>query len=306
MLDLARDMAEVCPGALLLNYTNPMSMLVWAVYDAFPAQQILGLCHSVQGTARQIAAYIGVPPADLVYTCAGINHIAWMLRLEVEGVDVYPRLRAAAGDPAVYARDKVRFALLKHLGYFVTESSEHSAEYTPYFLRDDALIARYDVPVDEYVRRSEANLREYAETRRKLLAGESFPLARSEEYGAPIIHSIATGEPRVVYANVRNTGLVENLPDGCCVEVPVVVDRTGAHPCHVGRLPPQLAGMCLPHVSVQELVVRAALDGDRAHIQHALMLDRHAASVLALDDMQRMIDELIVAHGASLPPGIRT
>ncbi|HEV2092225.1 MAG TPA: hypothetical protein VGR18_03560, partial [Rubrobacter sp.] len=186
MLDLAREMEELCPGAILLNYTNPMSMLTWAVYKARPKVPVVGLCHNVPYTVREIASYIGVPHEELAYNGAGINHIVWLTRLEHGGEDAYPRLFAAMEDPEVYAKDKVRFELMRRFGYFVTESSEHNAEYTPYFLRDDKLIERYGVPVDEYIRRSEGNLVEYAKTREKLLAGESFPLERSVEYGSLI------------------------------------------------------------------------------------------------------------------------
>lgn len=304
MLDLVRDMKEVCPDALLLNYTNPMSILTWAVYRAFPEVRVLGLCHNVPYTVREVASYVGVPHEELVYEGAGINHIVWLTKLEADGEDAYPRLFEAMKDPQVYAKDRVRFELMRRFGYFVTESSEHNAEYTPYFLRDDALIERYDVPVGEYVRRSEENLRGYAETRRKLLAGEPFPLERSVEYGSLIIHSLVTGKPRVVYANVENTGLVGNLQTGCCVEVPVAVDGAGLKPCHYGELPPQLAAHCAPHVAVQDLTVRAALEGKKEYVYHAAMLDRHAPSVLSLDEIAAMVDELIEAHGDAMPDGI--
>lgn len=305
VLGLAEDMKELCPDALLMNYTNPMSILMEALYKACPEVKSVGLCHSVPLTAREISSYIGVEYEDLLYECAGINHIAWMTRLEVDGEDAYPRLFEAMEDPEVYAKDKVRFELMRHFGYFVTESSEHNAEYSPYFLKDDALIERYDVPVDEYIRRSEQNLVEYAETRRKLLAGEEFPLERSVEYGSLIIHSLFTGEARKVYGNVRNTELVTNLPEGCCVEVPVLVDDTGLNPCHVGELSPQLAAYCLPHVTVQNLTVRAALERQRNYVHQAAMLDRHAASVLSLEEIRAMVDELIEAHSSALPERIR-
>jgi alpha-galactosidase len=306
VLDLAGEMKELCPGALLLNYTNPMGILMEALYTAHPEIESVGLCHSVPYTAREISSYIGVDYEELLYECAGINHIAWMTRLEVDGEDAYPLLFAALEDPDVYARDRVRFELLRRLGYFVTESSEHNAEYTPYFLRNDALISQFDVPVDEYVRRSEDNLIEYARTRSKLLAGEEFPLERSVEYGSHIIHSLVIGEARTIYGNVENTGLITNHPDGCCVEVPVLVDGTGLRPCHVGDLPPQCAATCAPHTAVQNLTVRAALEGRRDHVYHAAILDRHAPSVLSLDEIAAMVDELIEAHGDSLPSGIRT
>jgi alpha-galactosidase len=306
MLDLAREMEELCPGAILLNYTNPMSMLTWAVYKAHPSVPVVGLCHNVPYTIREIASYIGVPHEEMAYDGAGINHIVWLTRLECGGEDVYPRLLAAMEDPEIYAKDKVRFELLRRFGYFVTESSEHNAEYTPYFLRDDELVKRYDVPVDEYIRRSEANLVEYAKTREMLLAGESFPLERSVEYGSLIVHSVVTGEARMVYASIENTNLVENLARGCCVEVAVAVDGTGLRPCHYGELPPQLAAHCAPHAAVQDLTVRAALEGNRDHVYHAAMLDPHAASVLSLDEIADVVDELIEAHGDALPEGIRT
>ncbi len=305
MLELAGELRELCPRAVLLNYTNPMSILTWAVYDAFPEQQVVGLCHNVQLTSLDLASYLGVPPERLSYQCAGINHMTWFLRLEVDGEDAYPRLRAAIEDPAVYAHDKVRFELLRQFGYFISESSEHNAEYTPYFLKRDDLIEQFDVPVDEYVRRSERNLGIYAAVRRKLLAGESFSVERSVEYGSLIIHAIVTGRPQLIYGNVRNTGLIENFPAGCCVEVPVLVDRTGLHPCHVGTLEPQLAAHCVPHVFVQQLVVRAALEGNREDVYRAAMLDRHASSVLSLAEIRAMVDELIDAHGEALPRGIR-
>jgi len=305
MRDLASNMRDVCPDALLLNYTNPMSMLMWATYESHPELRSIGLCHSVQLTAREIAGYIGVPLEDMVYECFGINHIAWMTRLEVDGQDVYPRLFEAMENSEIYAKDKVRFELMSTLGYFVTESSEHNAEYTPYFLRRDDLIDRYDVPVDEYIRRSEDNLVKYADTRRRLLAGESFPMKRSVEYGSLIIHSQVTGDQRVIWGNVRNTGLITNLPENCCVEVPVVVDQSGLRPCHMGALPPQLAATCLPHVSVQELVVRAALEGRRDHVHHAVALDRLAPTVLSLDEMREMTEELLDAHGDAMPKGVR-
>ena len=305
VLDLAEEIEERCPDSLLMNYTNPMSILMEALYSARPNVKSVGLCHSVPLTAREIASYIGVDHDKLLYECAGINHIAWMTRLEVEGEDAYPLLLAALEDPEIYARDKVRFELMRRFGYFVTESSEHNAEYTPYFLRNDDLIERFDVPVDEYVRRSEENLVEYAETRQRLLDGEDFPLDRSVEYGSLIIHSLVTGEARSIYGNVENTGLITNLPDGCCVEVPILVDGTGLHPCHVGDLPPQCAATCAPHTAVQNLTVRAALEGRRDHIYHAAMLDRHAPSVLSLDEIAAMVDDLIEAHGDDMPERIR-
>ena len=306
MVDLVRDMQELCPDALLLNYTNPMSILTWAVYRAFPRQKVVGLCHNVQYTARDLADYLGVDVSRLSYHCGGINHMTWFLKLMIDGKDAYPRLFEAAENPGIFARDKVRFELMRFLGRFVSESSEHSAEYTPYFLRRDDQIAAYDVPVDEYVRRSVRNLDRYAETRRRLLAGESFPLERSVEYGANIVLGTVTGEMQLIYGNVENTGLIANLPPGCCVEVPIVVDYNGLRPVGIGTLPPALAAHCAPHTFVQELTVQAALEGDRDLVYRAAMLDRHTASVLSLREIRAMVDDMIAAHGPAMPRGLQT
>jgi alpha-galactosidase len=301
MLDLVRDMRALCQNALLLNCTNPMSILTWAVYDAFPDQPVVGLCHNVQNTARELAVYLGVARERLSYDCAGINHMTWFLRLMLDGQDTYPALHRAAEDPSIFARDRVRFELLRQLGWFESESSERSAEYTPYFLRREDQVAAYAVPVDEYVRRSEENLRIYQRTRQALLAGEKLTFQPSEEYGARIIHALTTGEPTLIYGNVRNTRLIDNLPEDCCVEVPVVVDRNGLRPCHVGKLPPELAAHCAPHVFVQELTMRAACDRDKARVYRAAMLDCHAASTLSIGEIRAMVDDLIAAHGDALP-----
>jgi alpha-galactosidase len=304
MLEMVQDMRELCPDALLINYTNPMSILTWTVYRAFPQQRVVGLCHNVQYTARDLAEYMGVALDRLSYACAGINHMTWFLRLEVDGEDAYPRLREAMQDPAIFARDKVRFEMFRQFGWFVSESSRHCAEYVPYFLKNDGEIEKYDIPVGDLKNRSALKIAKYRESRRMLLAGEALALERSVEYGSHIIHAMVTDKPRLIYGNVRNTKLIENLPEGCCVEVPVVVDRNGLRPCHVGDLPPELAAHCAPHVFVQDLVVRAALDGDRDRLYRAAMLDRHAAATLTIPQIRAMMDELIETQAAALPKGI--
>ena len=304
MLEMVQDMRELCPDAVLLNYTNPMSILTWAVYKAFPAQQVVGLCHNVQYTARDLASYLGVALDRLSYDCAGINHMTWFLRLEVDGEDAYPQLRRGMNDPAIFARDKVRFEMMRQLGWFVSESSRHCAEYVPYFLKDDEQIRKYDIPVGDLKNRTAQKIAKYRESRRMLLAGEPLPLERSVEYGSNIIHAIVTNKPQLIYGNVRNTQLIENLPEGCCVEVPVIVDRNGFRPCHVGNLPPELAAHCAPHVFVQDLVVRAVLEGDRERVYRAAVLDRHAAAVLTFPQIRAMVDELIETQASALPPAI--
>jgi alpha-galactosidase len=303
MQAIAADMAELCPQAWLLNYTNPMAMLCWATYAGTPVSRVVGLCHSVQNTTHELAELVGVPYDEVSYLGAGVNHQAWILQFERDGQDLYPLLDAAiAGDPEL--RRRVRVEIYRRFGRFPTESSEHSAEYLPFFLRDDAMIEQFRVPVDEYVRRSEENLEQYAEMRRMLAAGEPFEIERSLEYASLIIHSQLTGQERTIYGNVRNDGLITNLPDGACVEVPCLVDGDGLRPVAVGALPPQLAALNRTFLNVCELTVRAALEGSREHVYHAALLDPNAAGTLSPQAIVEMVDELIEAHGAALPAGI--
>jgi alpha-galactosidase len=304
MQDIARDMFELCPDAWLLNYTNPMAMLCWSVYAGTPIKRVVGLCHSVQWTTRGLAELVGAPYEEVEYLGAGVNHQAWILQFRHQGRDLYPLLdEAIERDPEL--RRRVRVEMYRRLGYFPTESSEHSAEYLPWFLRSDEMIERFRVPVDEYVRRSEENLREYEAMRRTLAEGGSFEIERSLEYASLIVHSIATGEPRVIYGNVPNHGLIANLPLGACVEVPCLVDGNGVQPTAVGALPPQLAALNRTYLNVCELTVRAALEGDREHVVHAALLDPNASATLAPEQIEQMVDALVEAHGDALPEGIR-
>jgi len=304
MLDIARDMFELCPDAWLLNYTNPMAMLCWSVYAGTPIHRVVGLCHSVQWTTRGLTELVGVPYEEVEYLGAGVNHQAWILQFRHQGRDLYPLLDEAI-ERDQELRRRVRVEMYRRLGYFPTESSEHSAEYLPWFLHDDEMIERFRVPVDEYVRRSEENLREYEAMRRTLSEGGSFEIERSLEYASLIVHSIATGEPRVIYGNVPNQGLVSNLPHGACVEVPCLVDGNGVQPTAVGSLPPQLAALNRTYLNVCELTVRAALEGDREHVVHAALLDPNTSATLAPEQTVQMVDALIDAHGPALPEGIR-
>jgi len=304
MQGIARDMFELCPDAWLLNYTNPMAMLCWSVYAGTPIKLVVGLCHSVQWTTRGLAELVGVPYEEVEYLGAGVNHQAWILQFRHRGRDLYPLLdEAIERDPEL--RRRVRVEMYRRLGYFPTESSEHSAEYLPWIMRSDEMIERFRVPVDEYVRRSEENLREYEAMRRTLAEGGSFEIERSLEYASLIIHSIATGEPRVIYGNVPNHGLISNLPLGACVEVPCLVDGNGVQPTAVGSLPPQLAALNRTFLNVCELTVRAALEGDRAHVVHAALLDPNASATLSPEQIEQMVDALVEAHGDALPEGIR-
>ena len=307
LLDVCRDMEAVCPDALLLNYVNPMAINCWALSRATSIRTI-GLCHSVQGTAEQLARDIGVPVADINYLCAGINHMAFYLRFEqrtADGVeDLYPRIRRVVEEGRVPDWNRTRYDLFARFGYFVTESSEHLSEYVPWFIKRDRpdLIARYNIPLDEYITRCETQIDAW-EAIRQLLEDETIALSveRTHEYGAYIIHSLETGQPRVVYGNVANDHLIDNLPQGACVEVPCLVDRNGIQPTRVGVLPPQLAALMMTNVNVQSLTVVAALTGRREHIYHAAMLDPHTAAELDPEQIYALVDDLIAAHGDWLP-----
>jgi alpha-galactosidase len=233
-----------------------------------------------------------------------VNHQAWILRFERDGEDLYPRLdEAIAADPEL--RRHVRVELYRRFGRFPTESSEHSAEYVPWLMRDDRAIERFRIPVGEYIERSEENLREYEQVRRTLAEGGGFAIERSLEYAAQIVHSVVTGEEREIYGNVTNDWLIDNLPAGACVEVPCAVDARGVRPKPVGALPPQLAALNRTFLNVVELTVRAALEGSRDLVHQAAMLDPNASGSLDLDTIAAICDELIAAHGDALPAGIR-
>ena len=304
MLDMCRDMEEVSnPNLTFLNYVNPMCMNTWAVTRATRIKTV-GLCHSVQGTAEQLARDISVPIEEINYLCAGINHMAFYLRFERNGEDLYPQIRKVVEEGRVPDWNRVRYEMLTRLGYFVTESSEHFAEYCPYFIRRDRpdLIERFHVPLDEYIRRCENQIAGWHRMKAEFESDAPIQVHRSHEYGSLIIHSIETGVPRVVYGNVANEGLITNLPQGCCVELPVLVDKSGLQPTRVGALPPQLAAMMQTNINVQALTVEAALTGKREHVYHAAMLDPHTAAELTLDEIWALVDDLIIAHGDYIPP----
>jgi alpha-galactosidase len=305
LLDIGRDMAELCPDAWLLNYTNPMAMNVWAYDAGSPHKKVAGLCHSIQNTSRQISEYVGVPFEEVTFAGAGVNHMAWVLRFEREGVDLYPRLdEAIAADPDGLGRH-VRVQIYKLFGYFPTESSEHFAEYVPWFMRDDAEIARLRIPVREYIARSEENIGFYEDEKRKLAAGEPFEIERSLEYASLIVHSMVTGTEREIYGTVPNRGLIGNLPWDAAVEVPCQVDATGLHPMTVGDLPAQCAALDRTFLNVAELTVRAALEGRRDHVLQAVLLDPNAAATLSVADTVKMVDEMLAAHREALPEALR-
>jgi alpha-galactosidase len=304
MLGIGRDMAELCPQAWLLNYTNPMAMLCQAYAHGSPHTRIVGLCHSVQHTTRRLAELVGVPFEEVTFLGAGVNHQAFILRFERDGENLYPRLDEAIARDGELQRT-VRVELYRRFGYFPTESSEHSAEYLPWLMHDDAALERFRIPVGEYVRRSQENLVLYDELKAALENGGGFAIERSLEYAPLIIRAMTTGEPEVIYGNVSNDGLIDNLPEGACVEVPCVVDRTGVRPTRVGALPPQCAALNRTFLNVVDLTVRAALEEDRDLVRQAALLDPNAAASLDLDTIRAVCDELLEAHAEALPPGLR-
>jgi len=307
-LDICKDMEELCPDVFFLQYVNPMAMNTWAINKASKIKTV-GLCHSVQGTAEVLAHDIGVPYNEINYICAGINHMAFYLKFERNGEDLYPKIRQVA-EANSYARgyrelaNHVRYEVFKRTGYFVTESSEHFSEYVPWFIKSSQpdLLEQYEIPIDEYIVRCENQIAEWEADKAALERGElNEAYERSQEYGSLIIHSMETGTPRVVYGNVANRGLIDNLPQGCCVEVPCLVDKSGLQPTKIGVMPPQLAALQQTNINVQSLVVEAALTRKREHIYHAAMLDPHTAAELSLDQIWSLVDELIEAHGDMLP-----
>ena len=298
---LVEDMMEVCPGATLLNYSNPMSMNMQTITRNSNIQAV-GLCHSVQGTFNGIMGNIGEKPSDVAFICAGINHMAFYLKIEKNGVDLYPRLFAASDDPKIFNTNKVRYELMRRLGYFVTESSEHNAEYCPYFIpRGAEVIERFSVPLDEYLRRCDGIVDEFERMKKFSVSEEPMAIHKSHEYGSIIIHSMVTGTPSVVYGNMPNKGAISNIPDNAIAEVPTLVDRSGLQFTTVGDLPPQLIGYMQPHITQHELFIRAAMEGRRDHVYQAAMFDPLTAATLTLDQIVEMCDELIVAHGDMLP-----
>lgn len=308
-LDICKDMQELCPDVTFLQYVNPMAMNTWAINRASKIKTV-GLCHSVQGTAEALAQDIGVPFEEINYLCAGINHMAFYLKFEHNGQSLYPQIRKAMEEKAYGRRyrdlaDHVRYEIFRRTGYFVTESSEHFSEYVPWFIKRDRpdLLEEFEIPLDEYITRCELQIADWEKTKNALESGklDEVKHERSHEYGSLIIHSLETGIPRVVYGNVSNHGLIDNLPQDCCVEVPILVDKSGLQPTKIGALPVHLAAIQQTNINVQALVVEAALTGKREHIYHAAMLDPHTAAELSLEQIWSLVDELIEAHGDMLP-----
>jgi alpha-galactosidase len=321
--DIARDMHKVCPDALLINYANPMAMSCWYLSEL--GIKTVGLCHSVQGTSRMLARQLEIPYEDVTFACAGINHQAWFLEFRTPDEDLYPRLREEmtrrhlggregsrlsrdTGDHSDADRgdsnyeggaERVRTAIMDAFGYFHTESSHHASEYLPYFRKSPELTRQFIADRWDYLEICQAH--DVSDRNYQLVDELKAELKPSVEYGAMIVNAMETGQPAVIYGNVPNRGIIENLPEGCCVEVACLVDRNGVQPTHVGSLPPQCAAVNRTNINVQELAVQAVLSKNREHVYHAIMLDPLTGALLTLDEIRAMTDELFAAHASLLP-----
>ncbi len=313
---LCEDMIEVCPQAVMLQYVNPMAINTWAIGVKYPQIRQVGLCHSVQGTVAELAHDLDIPVSEIRFRSAGINHMAFYLsfeRRQADGshTDLYPALRQGYLEGRLpkpnpnnpRCPNKVRYEMLMRLGYFVTESSEHFAEYTPYFIKRDRadLIDRFGIPLDEYPKRCVEQIAAWEEQAKAYRKADAIEIKPSIEYASDIIDSVVTGTPSVIYGNIPNRGYIPQLPRNAAVEVPVLVDENGLQPTVVTDIPPQLIGLMQTNVNVQELTVAALVDENRDHIFHAAMLDPHTAAELDLDQIWELTEELLAAHCDWLP-----
>jgi alpha-galactosidase len=309
MTEMADEMVERCPSGLLLNYTNPMAMVPWGIWagSRLPAANVVGVCHSVRDTHAFLARTVGVPEDRVEFRTAGFNHqcFVYVFRDRETGQDLYPRLREiVSADPEGLGR-RVRVELFRHFGYFPTESSEHSAEYVPWFLPHDEQIERYRIEVDEYLRRSEENVAEWDRVKAALNAGLELEIERNDELASQIVRTLETGVEAQVYGNVRNEGLIDDLPEDACVEVPVTAGRAGVRPQRFGALPPQCLALNRTFLNVVELTVRAAVEGSRDLVYRAALMDPNTSATLPVDQIVDLVDDLIDAHGELIPEAIR-
>ncbi len=304
MLDFAKDMEEVCPNAWFLNYTNPMAMLAGAMQRYTPIKTV-GLCHSVQVCAKSLMDTVGMPYSDDVRAkIAGINHMAWLLEIkDKDGNDLYPEIKRRAAEMTEKHGNMVRIEIMKRFGYYVTESSEHNAEYMPFFIKDKypELIERFNIPLDEYPRRCVNQIADWEKRRDELTANPHLTHQRSKEYASYIMEAMETNVPYKIGGNVLNNGLITNLPKNACVEVPCLVDANGVTPCFIGNLPEQCAALNRTNINVQLLTIEAAITKKKDYIYQAAMMDPHCQSELSIDDIVAMCDDLIEAHEGWLP-----
>jgi alpha-galactosidase len=302
MLDYAKEIEELCPEAWLLNYTNPMAMITGAMLKATGVKTV-GLCHSVQVCAQDLLKGLNMDTDNIEWKIAGINHMAWLLEIKRNGIDLYPEIKKRAQERTEKHNDMVRYELMKRFGYYITESSEHNAEYTPYFIKSKypELIDRFNIPLDEYLRRCEKQIKGWDEMKVGLVNNKELSHERTKEYASYIMEAMETDKFYKIGGNVLNNGLITNLPTEACVEVPCLVDRTGITPCYVGDLPVQCAAMNRTNINVQLLAIEAALTLKKDYIYQAAMLDPHTSSELSIDEIVALCDALIEAHGNWLP-----
>lgn len=312
MWDFAQDMEEVCPEAWFLNYTNPMSMLTGAMLR-YTGVKTVGLCHSVQVCSESLLTSLGMKyePSSIRDSIAGINHMSWLLEIKRDGKDIYPEIKTLAKKKMAEWRkpgakknsNMVRIALMQNFGYYITESSEHNAEYMPYWIKKQypGLIEEFNIPLDEYPRRCVNQIANWKKNSKELVNNPKLSHVRSHEYGSIIMNAITSNTPAQIGGNVLNRGLIRNLPEEAVVEVPCLVDGNGIRGCYVGRLPEQCAALNRTNINVHLLTIEAAATLKKEHIYHAAMLDPHTAAELTLDEIRKMCDELIKAHGNSLP-----
>ena len=303
MMDFAHDMEEVCPDAWFLNYTNPMAMLTGAM-QRYTGIKTVGLCHSVQVCAESLLKSVGMEnDPDVQTKIAGINHMAWLLEITKDGKDLYPEIKARAAALTEKHNNMVRLEIMKRFGYYVTESSEHNAEYMPYFIKDKypELIDRFNIPLDEYPRRCIRQIADWEKRRDELTKDPHLTHTRTHEYASYIMEAMETGVPYKIGGNVLNNGLITNLPRNACVEVPCLVDRSGVSPCYVGDLPEQCAALNRTNINVQLLTIEAAMTRKKETIYQAAMMDPHLQSELSIDDIVSLCDDLIAAHQGWLP-----
>jgi len=305
-IDILRDVEDLAPDSLVMNFTNPMSLTVLAGVRS-SGLPIVGLCHSIQHTSHTMADYLQIPYEEIDWRAAGINHQAWFVKLERDGEDLYPLLREKAENPEIYDQDPVRFEIMRHLGAFCTEGSGHDSEYVPYFRKRPDLVKKYDRSgyIGEsgfYANNWPTWVEESAQGLRDYLAGkEAYDMERGEEFASFIIEAMETGVPAVVYGNVPNTGLIDNLPQDGVVEVACLVDNKGVQPTHFGRLPTQLAALNKQHMAFHDLVATSVLEQDREAAVHALMIDPLTAAVCSLEEIRMMFDEMVEAQRDYLP-----
>ena len=329
LIEIGRDILDICPDAIWLQYVNPMCMNMIGITRLVPDVKAVGLCHSVQGTAEMLADDLDEKIDDIVFQCAGINHMAFYLKFGKKlpngrTEDLYPRLRELAkkitqgkdhyssrakeerpeGHRMPYLTERVRYEMLNRLGYFVTESSEHFAEYVPWFIKRDRpdLLEQYQVPLDEYIDRCEYSIKRWEDYASTLKEESNLESYRSNEYAGEIIHAVSTGEAVLINGNVPNNGLIDNIPGDCCVEVPCLIDQNGVSPTRIGKIPPQLAALIQTNVNVQQLTVEAIATGKRDYVYHAAMMDPHTAAELSIDEIWKLTDEMIDAHGDMIAP----